>query len=164
MPKQVLLAIVLTLSLLVGCQPAVTLRSATLRGASPSGISFDAVLAVENPNLFDLQVRAVRANAKLDGVKGVVPIFIEPNTWIPAGRTVLIPVPITLPWQMIPPVLAATVGDAKVTYHVSGTADVTATQAFAIDRDMYEFDDEGELPRGFLMKVGTGGFQIGIGQ
>jgi hypothetical protein len=73
-------------------------------------------------------------------------------------------VPIILPWQMIAPVIAATVGNSKVTYYVSGTADVTATRAFAIDRDEYEFDEEGELPRSFLMKVGVGGFQIGIGQ
>lgn len=155
----------LALSLcLVGCQPAVTLHSATLRGATPTGVSFDAVMAVENPNLFDIKVRAIRANAKLDGVRGVVPVYVEPHTWIPAKRTILIPVPITLPWQMIPPVIAATVGNSKVTYHVSGTADVTATQAFAIDRDEYEFDEEGELPRGFLMKVGVGGFQIGVGR
>jgi hypothetical protein len=149
---------------LVACQPAVTLRSATLRGATPTGVAFDAVMAVENPNLFDIEVRAIRANAKLEGVRGVVPVYVEPHTWIPAGRTVLIPVPIILPWQMIAPVIAATVGNSKVTYYVSGTADVTATRAFAIDRDEYEFDEEGELPRGFLMKVGVGGFQIGIGQ
>lgn len=148
----------------VSCVPAVQLRSATLKGAGPTGVSFDAVMAVENPNVFDVEVKAVRANARLEGVKGNIPVSITPNVWIPAGRTVLIPVPITLPWQMIPPVLAATVGDAKVTYYVIGTADVVATRMFAIDRDMYEFDEEGELPRGFLLKVGTGGFSIGIGQ
>jgi hypothetical protein len=155
----------LALSLcLVGCQPAVTLHSALLRGPTPSGVAFEAVMAVENPNLFDVEVRAIRANAKLEGVRGVVPVYVEPHTWIPAGRTVFINVPITLPWQMIAPVIAATVGNSKVTYYVSGSADVTATRAFAIDRDEYKFDEEGELPRGFLMKVGVGGFQIGIGQ
>ncbi len=149
---------------LMGCEPAVQLRSATLRGASPAGLQFDAVLSIENPNVFDVQVRAVRANARMGKVGGYIPVNATPNTWIPAGKKMLVPVPIVVPWSMLPSIVAATVTQPKVEYTVIGYADITATRAFAIDRDMYKFDETGEIPRGFFMNVGSGGINLGIGR
>lgn len=156
--------LLLTLAALAGCEPAVQLRTANLRGATPNGIALDAVLSVENPNVFDVQIRAVRANAKIDKVRGFIPVYVEPNAWIPAGRKVLITVPIIIPWNYLPAILAATVSDSVVTYTVTGNADVTATRAFAIDRDMYKFDEEGEIPRGFFVRMGQGGISFGMGR
>ncbi len=152
-----------TLLALVGCEPAVQLKSATLRGAGPTGLAFDAMLSIDNPNVFDVQVRAVRANVKVEDVRGYVPVYATPNTWIPAGRKMIVAVPVVIPWGMVPQIVAATVSQAKVEYTVTGNADITATRAFAIDRDMYEFDQDGEIPRGFFLNVGMGGINLGLG-
>lgn len=159
-----LLVLSMMLGVLTGCEPAVALRTANLRGATPTGIALDAVLSVENPNVFDVQIRAVRANAQIDKVRGFIPVYVEPNAWIPAGRRGLITVPIIIPWTMLPAILAATISDSTVTYMVKGSADVTATRAFAIDRDMYKFDEEGEIPRGFFVRMGQGGISFGMGR
>lgn len=161
--RSVLVLVAFALALM-GCEPAVQLRSATLRGASPAGLQFDAVLSIDNPNVFDVQVRGVRANARMAKVGGFIPINVTPNTWIPAGRKMLIPVPIVIPWTMLPSIVAATISQPKVEYQVIGYADITASRAFAIDRDMYKFDEEGEIPRGFFLNVGSGGINLGIGR
>ena len=51
-----------------------------------------------------------------------------------------------------------------VEFTVKGRADVTATRALQIDRDMYEFEEDGEIPRAFLLQVGQGGLSIGVGR
>lgn len=165
MPARTLIALLFIALTAFGCVPTVQLKSAALRGPQPAGVRFDALLAVNNPNAFDVEVRAVRANARIENVRGYVPIFVEPRQWIQAGRTMVISVPITIPWTMVPQILAATVTQSKVTYHVIGNADVTATRAFRIEQDMYEFDEEGELPRSMFVTIGGAGgpFTIGIG-
>lgn len=156
-----LFALILVALTALGCVPAVQLKSAQLKGPTPTGVRFDCLMAVENPNTFDLEVRAVRANVRIENVRGYVPVYTEPRTWIPAGRTVIVAVPITIPYAMVPSILAATVRDPKVTYTVIGNADVTATRAFRIEQDMYQFDEEGTLPRSLFLNAGSGGISIG---
>ena len=125
--RSVLLLMAFALAI-VGCQRAVQLRSATLRGASPAGLQFDAVLSIENPNVFDVQVRAVRANARMGKVGGYIPVNATPNTWIPAGKKMLVPVPIVVPWSMLPSIVAAHRHTAEGRVHRLGYADITATR------------------------------------
>jgi hypothetical protein len=145
-------------------QPAVTLKTAMLRGPTPAGVAFDAVLAVENDNAFDIQIRAVRANVTVEGVRGVVPVNVAPNAWLASGRTTLVAVPVVIPWGMLPGVAGATLFGPDLKYTVKGFADVTGTRAFEIERDDYEFEDQGKLPRAFVFQAGAGGFGIGLGQ
>jgi hypothetical protein len=149
-----------------GCisQPAVTLKTATLRGPSLTGVAFDAMLAVKNDNAFDIQVRAVRGNVMVEGVRGVVPVNVEPNIWLPAGRTTLVAAPVLIPWGMLPGVAGATVFGPDLKYTVKGFADVTGTRAFEIERDDYAFELQGKLPRAFVFQAGPGGLSIGMGQ
>ena len=164
MTVRALLPLVFVALAALGCVPTVELKSAALRGPQPAGVQFDAMLAVHNPNTFDIEVRAVRANVRIENVRGYVPVYTEPRVWIPAGRTMIVAVPVTIPWAMVPQIAAATVTQTKVPFNVIGNADVTATRAFRIERDMYEFDEEGELPRAMFLQVGGGGpFTLGWG-
>lgn len=151
---------------LSGCAtPAVNLQSATLSGAAVDGARFNAILAIDNPNAFDIQVRAVRANVRIEGSNAVIPIMYQPDVWIPAGRVVQVALPITVPWSLIPRVLASTATGTEVPFTVIGNADITATRAFQIDRDQYAFNEEGTLPRSFFLQVGgTSVLSIGLGQ
>lgn len=165
-PRHTLLAwIVLALSL-VGCVPTVQLKSALLRGPVPTGVRFDAMLSIDNPNTFDIQVRTVRANVRMENVRGYIPVYFEPQMWIPANRKVMVALPVTVPWTMVPQILSASVSRPKVSYQVIGNADVTASRAFRIDRSAYEFDEDGELPRSMFLQIGgnQGPFVFGVGQ
>jgi len=123
---------------LAGCQtPSVTLRNATAR--SPG---------------FDVQVRAVRANVRIENIPTALPVIYSPNVWIPADQTVYVSVPVSVPWTMVPSVLAQTVTKSKVNFRVMGNADVTATQLFKIEQDGYRFNEQGELPRGMFLLIG----------
>jgi hypothetical protein len=153
MLPRTLLALIFVALTALGCVPAVQLKSAQLKGPTTTGVRFDCLMAVENPNAFDVEVRAVRANVRIENVRGYVPVYAEPRTWVPAGRTVIIAVPVTIPYAMVPSILSATVRDPKVTYNVIGNADVTATRAFRIEQDMYQFDEEGTLPRSLFLNV-----------
>lgn len=154
--------LLITLAFL-GCVPTVSLKSAQLRGPTPQGVRFDAMIAVENPNTFDVEIRAVRANVRMANVRGYLPVFVEPKIWIQAGRTAYVAVPIIVPWGMIPQIVAQTVTQPKVAYTVVGRADVIASRAFRIDQSNYEFDEEGELPRSFFVSVGRGPGPFGLG-
>lgn len=140
---------------LAGCQtPSVTLRNATARSPGFDGVHFDATLAVHNPNGFDVQVRAVRANVRIENIPTALPVIYSPNVWIPADQTVYVSVPVSVPWTMVPSVLAQTVTKSKVNFRVMGNADVTATQLFKIEQDGYRFNEQGELPRGMFLLIG----------
>jgi hypothetical protein len=145
---------------LVGCTPTVSLKAATLQGVSVTGPRFESVLAFHNPNSFDIQVRAVRANVRVG--TATIPVVHAPNVWIPANRTVNISVPVTVPWTAVPGTTANVAMNSEIAYTIRGNADVTASRALAIDQDTYRFDEEGTLPRSFFVQT-NGGFPIGIG-
>ena len=89
-----------------------------------------AKLATENgyPNSFDIQVRDVTAETTFANRFALPPIVIHPNQWLPAGKATLVHVPTTLPWLMIPGILAETIFAPVVPFSVRGSANVTATQ------------------------------------
>ncbi|NUP04564.1 MAG: LEA type 2 family protein [Polyangiaceae bacterium] len=164
MAPRTLLALLFVALTAIGCVPEVQLKSAALRGATPTGVRFDAMLAIHNPNTFDVEVREVRANVRMENVRGYLPVQVSPQVWIPSNSTRVVAVPITVPWAMAPQILAATVTQPKVAYNVIGTADITATSGMKLRIDMYEFDEEGELPRSMFVQIGGGGpFTIGLG-
>jgi len=55
---------------------------------------------------------------------------------------------------------------AKIRTYFMGNADVTATNAFRIERDAYRFDEEGQLPRNIFIQqqAGIWPFTIGMGK
>jgi hypothetical protein len=157
-----LFALVALMLTLVGCAPTVQLKTAVLQGGSFEGARFDAILAFENPNTFDVQVRTVRANVRVDGIAQPIPVTFAPNVWIPAGRTVNIAVPVTVPWTVVPPLAVMTLSGTDVDYRIVGRADVTATRAYEIDQNNYAFNEEGTVPKNVFIRVGAP-FTIGLG-
>lgn len=164
-PKPALAALA-ALSLLslaaAGCAetPTVRLHHADIQGAALTGAVIDVVIEVHNPNSFDIQIRDVNAETTFAGQFRLPPIVMHPNQWLPSGQSVLVHVPTTLPWLMIPGILAATIMSPVVTYSVHGSANVTATRTFGIDQNNYPIDLVGQMPRQMVVSLGGGGANV----
>ncbi|MEZ4440456.1 MAG: hypothetical protein R3B72_15270 [Polyangiaceae bacterium] len=153
-----LVALMALLFLLGGC---VTQRrcsftaSAYRRGAD--GRRPRVVMKVNNKNFFDVQVRNVRANVVVAEKVRLPMIAYNPDVWLGAKQTTLVPVPVTLPWALVGPLLAATIESDTVDYHVEGVADVTAVRMLGIRRNDEPFDDEAEVSRAQLVAAAIQG-------
>lgn len=141
-----------------GCvtKPAVTVHHAELRGASLWGLSTVIVLQVRNDNAYDVQVRNVNVNVTFGRGYALPAVNWSPNQWLPSNQTTLVAVPVTLPWTMIPVLVGETSGAYAIPYHVTGTADVTATRAFGIQRDNHAIDESGSIPRQLVVEAARG--------
>jgi hypothetical protein len=139
----------------VGCvsEPVLEVHSAWLRSASPEGVGLDLYLQVNNENAFDVQVRDVRAQVTIADRFPLPPLRFNPEQWLPAGRSTLLRVPMTLPWPVIPPLLSLTVGSDSIRYRVQGAADVTAVRMLRIQRNDYPIDEERSMNRTDLVRV-----------
>ncbi len=136
--------------------PTVTLHHADIQGVSLAGPVVDVVIAINNPNSFDIKVRDVTAETTFGGKYTLPPIVMHPDLWLPSGRVTQVHVPTTLPWLMIPGILAETVLSPVVVYHVKGSTNVTATRMFGVEEDNYPIDLTGQMPRNILLNVSTG--------
>jgi LEA14-like dessication related protein len=153
----VLLAALLVTS--VGCvsKPVVELHSARVQTVSPAGVGMVMTVRVNNKNVFDVRVRNVRANVIIGGKFRLPTILNNPDVWMPANSSTLVPVPITIPWATAMPLLATTVGSTKIKYRAKGFVDVTATRLLGIKRNDYELDEEGEISRIELVQAAMRG-------
>jgi late embryogenesis abundant protein len=133
-------------------KPSITLHHAEVRAASAYGLGMDVFLVIENTNSYNIEVRAIRATVLLAG-RYPVPIQFAPNPPIPlfSGRSIVVPVPVTVPWAAVPGIVASSVGSTTVPYTVRGNADVTAFGV--IDRNNYPIDEEGTVPRQFFVNA-----------
>ena len=141
-----------------GCvqTPKVRLHHADFQGASLIGAVLDVVIEIQNPNGYDIKLRDLTAETTFAGKYRLPPIVIHPDQWLPAGQATQVHVPTTLPWLMIPAILAETVMSPQVTYSVRGSANVTATRTFGIEEDNYPIDLKGEMPRQLMLNLSTG--------
>ena len=156
--RLMLLAIALLASS-TGCvsKPVVELHSASIRGAGPLGVAMVMVMKVNNKNVFDVQVRNVRANIVIAERFRMPTVTYNPNQWLAAGRSTLLQMPVTVPWAMIGPLLATTVGSATIDYRVTGLVDVTAVRMLGIRSNDEQVDEEGTVSRlELLMAAGRG--------
>ena len=146
--RLLLLAIVLGVSS-TGCvsKPVVELHSASIYGAGPLGVAMIMVMKVNNKNVFDVQVRNVRANIVIAERFRMPTVVYNPNQWLAAGRSTLVQMPVTVPWAMIGPLLATTVGSATIGYRVTGLVDVTAVRMLGIRSNDEQIDEEGSVSR-----------------
>jgi hypothetical protein len=122
------------------------LHHAELRSASLHGVGLDVYLKVDNPNSYDVQVRNVRVEVQV-GRYPLPPFAFSPNQWLPSGEVTLVRVPMVIPYQVVPGLLADTVTSPGIRYHVRGSADVTATRLFGVERDNYPVDEDGVIDR-----------------
>jgi hypothetical protein len=132
-----------------GCvtKPLVTVHHAEVRGLSPGGLGMLVFLEVRNENSYDVQIRNVHVDVAFGRGYGLGPIDYAPNQWLPAKQTTLVPVPLAIPWALVPVLVGETVGTYAIPYHVKGSADVTATQWGKFERDNYPVDENGSVPR-----------------
>ena len=119
------------------------------------GIQMTVVLAVTNPNGYDVAIRAVHGQTIMAG-KYPLPVELqEPGegVWLPAKQTTLVRVPVMLPFPLALQLLQETMTSPTVSYRFTGKADVTATRAFGIQKDDYGVDEQGTLTREQMMAV-----------
>ncbi len=146
--KQIsVLLIVLSSFVLSACitRPAMQLWGTQVRNAGPPGLSLNMIMRVKNDNAFDIQIRTVRANVVLDGRYPLPPIMASPNTWLRAGQTTQVVVPVTIPWSIVPGLTASAARKPFLTFRVVGSADVTGTRLLKINRDDWRMSDQGRV-------------------
>jgi LEA14-like dessication related protein len=136
-----------------GCaeRPTMRLHHAEIRFASLQGVGLDIVMAVDNTNSFDIQIRNVRVEVLLAERYNIPAIDYSPNTWLPAGQKTLLRVPVVIPYTLIPQLINDTANTPQIKYHVRGSADVTATRSFGVERDNYPIDEGGSIARNDML-------------
>lgn len=147
--RRALLIPFLVLAATPGCPmvPAVQVHHAEVRGVSTFGVNLMIFLQVRNENPYDVQIRAVRCNVVLGRGAVLGPIEFAPNQWLPSNQTTLVAVPVSIPWTVVPSIAAESAGGYSIPYHIRGVADVTATRSLNIDRNNYQIDETGFVPR-----------------
>lgn len=158
---------VLAASLGVGCvhKPEMHLDHAEISGVQlatmppplpPSiVVVMTVVIRVYNPNGYDVAVRAVRGQTVLGGEYALPVMFQAPpdGVWLPAGQTTQVRVPIQVPVQTAIGLLQRGVAAPTIEYRFTGTADVTATHTFQLEKDNYSVDETGTITRGDMLAV-----------
>ncbi len=152
-------ALVAMAVLLGGCvsKPVLELYGARVAGVTPQGVTLLLTLKVNNDNAFDVRVRNVRANVTVAHQYSLPYLQFDPEQWLASDASTLVPIPMSVPWQMIAPLLATSAGSPSLAYHVHGLADVTATRLLQIQRNDYMLDEDGAFSRfDLVMAAGRG--------
>lgn len=146
-------ALALAALAVTGCAQDPTLRvhHAELRSASFQGVGLDVYVQVDNPNSFDIRIRNVRAQVLIGRRYELPPLVFSPNQWLPGGEKTLVRVPMVIPYALVPIILRETVTSPVILYSIRGTADVTATRLFGVERDSYPINQESSVPRADLV-------------
>jgi hypothetical protein len=113
------------------------------------GVVMTLVLEVNNTNSYDVAIRAVRGTSVLAG-KYTLPIDFRPGgdgVWLASNATTSVRVPVTVPLDLALQLLRESYTTASVPYRVTGTADVTASRTFKIEKDNYSVDEQGTFSR-----------------
>ena len=113
------------------------------------GVIMTIVLDVYNPNSYDVAVRAMRGTATLAD-RYTLPVQWQPGgegVWLASNATTTIRVPVTIPIDLSLRLLRESFASPMVPFRVVGTADVTATRTFKIEKDNYSVDEVGTFSR-----------------
>jgi hypothetical protein len=112
---------------------------------------------VNNENSFDVRVRNVRANVTIQSRFTLPYLQYNPDKWLGSEASTFVPAPMTIPWVMVQPLLATSIGSSFVGYTLNGLADVTATRLLQIQANDYGINAHGTFSRGELvMAAGRG--------
>jgi hypothetical protein len=157
------LVVALFASFVCGCvsKPTMRLDHSELNGIQlatlpPSiGIQMTVVLAVTNPNGYDVAVRAVHGQTMMADKYPLPVEFQAPGdgVWLPAKQTTLVRVPVMMPLPLALALLQEMMMAPTLSYRFTGKADVTATRALAIQKDDYAVDEKGTITREQMMAV-----------
>jgi hypothetical protein len=143
-------------------KPEMHLDHATISGVQlatlpPSlGVVMTVFIAVYNPNSYDVAVRGVRGQATLGGQPPLPITYQAPppdGLWLPAGQNTIISVPITVPIQLALALVQQGMASPTIEYRFTGTADVTASHTFQLEKDNYAVDEKGTITRDQMLAV-----------
>lgn len=154
-----IVVIAIGLFLLTGCvsEPVLELYGARISSASPDGVGLTMMMKVTNHNAFDVKVRNVRATVTVADRYRLPYLQYNPDQWLPAGQSTVLNVPMLIPWNLVAPLVSASLGGSAVRYHILGYADVTAVRLLGIERNDYQLDEDGAFSRmDLLMAAGRG--------
>ncbi len=161
----VILALVVSTAVFGGAacvkKPTMHLDHAEISGVQlntfpPSlGVLMTVVLQVYNPNSYDVAVRAVRGTTMMANKYPVNVDFHAPGDglWLPSGQTTPIRVPLALPVPLAIAVLQESFAQSTIPYRFTGSADVTATRTFQLEKDDYSVDEQGVVTRAQIADV-----------
>jgi hypothetical protein len=144
-----------------GCveQPTMHLNHAEIGGLQlgtfPPSLILTVVIDVYNPNSYDVAVRAVRGQTVLAD-QYPLPVFFQgpPNgIWMPAGKTTPVRVPLTLPLPIAVALIQQSFASPTIPYRFMGTADVTGTRTFQVEKNNYSVDERGVITRADMLSV-----------
>jgi hypothetical protein len=113
------------------------------------GLLMTVVVDVYNPNGYDVAVRAMRGQV-LMADKYTLPLDYRPpgdGVWLPSGQTTPVRTPVAMPLQLAILLLQESYAHPTIAYRVTGSADVTGTRTFQIEKDNYSVDERGEITR-----------------
>jgi hypothetical protein len=135
-------------------KPTMRLNHAQVSGVSvgfpPSlGVLMNVVVDVYNPNGYDVAIRAMRGQVVM-AEKYTLPIDFRPQgegVWLAADRTTSVSVPVSIPVDLAVRLVREAYMTPTIPFRVQGRADVTATRTFKIEKDDYEVDERGVIPR-----------------
>jgi Late embryogenesis abundant protein len=151
-----LLALVLSSVGSTGCasKPTMKLKAAEISGVTLGfppqiGVVMTMVIDVHNPNPYDVAIRAMRGTALLAD-KYTLPIDYRAGpegVWLASKATTTMRVPVSVPVDLALRLLQESYMTPTVPFRVTGTADVTATRTFQIEKDNYSVDETGTFSR-----------------
>ncbi|MFO0659688.1 MAG: hypothetical protein U0165_07650 [Polyangiaceae bacterium] len=136
-----------------GCvtTPTLALHHAEVSGVGMAGVNVNVIVQVNNKNSFDVMVRNLNANITIADKYPLFPVAFNPNQWLGSKSSSLMSVPVTIPWPMMPGLLAETLGSENIKFHIKGTADVSATRALEIQRNNESIDQDGKISRAMIL-------------
>lgn len=139
-----------------GCasKPTMHLKHAEVSGVRlgfPPQVSVVMTMTVDvyNPNSYDVAIRAVRGTVVLQD-RYTMPIDFRPGgegVWLPSDSTTPVRVPVTIPVDLAMQLLRETYTAPMIGFRLIGSADVTATRTFKIEKDNYSVDERGQITR-----------------
>jgi hypothetical protein len=119
-------------------------------GFPPSlGVLMNIVVAVDNPNSYDLAVRGVRGQVVIAN-RYALPVNFRAQgngIWLRSGSISRLAVPVDIPVQLAVALLRDGMAAPTITYRFTGRADVTATSTFQLEKDDYAVDEWGIITR-----------------
>jgi len=113
------------------------------------GVVMTVVIDVHNPNSYDVAIRAVHGTVYMAERYPVQVNFQAPGDglWLPSDTTTPVRVPIAIPVELAMAVLREAYQSPIIPYRFVGSANVTGTRTFKIEKDDYAVDEHGSVSR-----------------
>jgi hypothetical protein len=147
----------------VGCvsKPTMHLNHCEITGVQLAtlppafGVLMTVVVDVYNPNGYDVAVRAMRGQTVMANRYPLPVDYRAPadGVWLPAKATTSVRVPVVIPIDLALQLVREGFQSPTIPYRFTGTADVTATRTFQLEKDNYAVDESGSISQQQMLAV-----------